>query len=351
MTHFNQPKHPRILRSIVSTAFIILISTAQANPVFEDTVFSSEQNLTQTGKALKEKKAKKLTLDCSKRPEALKHIIENKFWPIDQLNLTISGQCRGPLKIAQTHLSISGDAVHGASIVVDQPQDTSAIVIQSAVVTLRNVHINVPIDVPALLVKANSNVALDQITTNAISSTDTPLEQFTVSENSTLYLTRMSGSHIRVSKNSFADFQQENQDLTLNVTDTSSAQSSTPNQFTAVQVSGNGYFLADQGTRIQTLMIWSKAAVDINQQSSVGHLMMGGQTYFAAFKNSSITGPYDLWGNVVFELEHATAENWKAVNQPHSIISGNNATVNGILYPGWSWTGQDGNESGSQPAQ
>lgn len=339
---------------MLGTAVIPLISAAliaQANPVFADTFSDTEQNVTQTGAIPKIKKARHLTLHCSKRPDALKRMIENTPWLVDQLNLTISGQCRGPLQINQTHLNISGDAVHGASIVVDQPQDTSAIVIQSAVVTLRNVHIHVPIDVPAMLAKANSSVTLDQVTTNAISSTDTPLEQFTVSESSTLSLTKMSGNNIRVSKSSFADVQQGNQDLTLNVTDTSSAQSSAPNQLTSVQVSGNGYFLADQGTQIQTLMIWSKAAVDINQQSSVGHLMMGGQTYFAAFKNSSITGPYDLWGNVVFELEHATAENWKAVNKPNSIISGNNATVNGIFYPGWSWAGQDGNESGSQPVQ
>ncbi|MEI8593517.1 hypothetical protein [Photobacterium sp. Hal280] len=288
-------------------------------------------------------KTRQLSLNCHRQPDTLKKVLEKKTWLADKITITISGHCRGPLLIDQSGIEITSDGARSGAIVLNQqPASGAAIVIQSAAVTLRDIDISVPVDIPAVLAKANSSVTLDKVTTDATSSTDTPLEQFVVSESSSLTLTNMTGNAIRVAGNSFADFKQSNQLHTLNVSDTSSAQSSAANQFNSVQVSGNGYFLADNGTQINVLMIWSKAAVDINRESSVAHLMMGGQTLFGAYRNSSITGPYDLWGNVVFELEHSTAENWKAVDKPHSIISGNNATVNGVLYPGWSWTGQDG---------
>lgn len=56
-------------------------------------------------------------------------------------------------------------------------------------------------------------------------------------------------------------------------------------------------------------MVWGKALAEVNRESTVAQLQMGGQTLFAAYRNSSITGPYFLYGNVVFELEHSTASN------------------------------------------
>ncbi|TMO67186.1 hypothetical protein CWC19_14620 [Pseudoalteromonas aurantia] len=74
-------------------------------------------------------------------------------------------------------------------------------------------------------------------------------------------------------------------------------------------MSGNGYFLGDNKTHVESLMVWGKALAEVNRESTVAQLQMGGQTLFAAYRNSSITGPYFLYGNVVFELEHSTASN------------------------------------------
>ncbi|WP_311567326.1 hypothetical protein [Photobacterium arenosum] len=340
---------PRLVKgfaySLFSSAFIasVMVSPSlHAKQLAAEAMPASTQSNHSADSRLNSKKTKQLSINCHRRPHALKSALENRIWLAGPIKITITGHCQGPLLIDQSGIEITSDGAHGGAIVLDQQvQPSAAIIIQSAAVTLRDVHISVPVDVPAVLAKANSSVTLDNVTTDATSTTDTPLEQFTVSESSSLTVTNMTGNAIRVAGNSFADFKDSNQLHTLNVSDTSSAQSSAANQFNSVQVSGNGYFLGDNGTQINMLMIWSKAAVDINRQSSVAHLMMGGQTLFGAYRNSSITGPYDLWGNVVFELEHSTADNWKAVDKPHSIISGNNATVNGVLYPGWSWTGQD----------
>ncbi|WP_120512600.1 hypothetical protein [Photobacterium salinisoli] len=331
------------LFSAALTASVMLSPSLYAKQITPEAMPGDTQFSHSADSRLSVRKTRHLSLNCHRNPDALKKILEKKTGLTDKMTITLSGHCLGPLLIDQNGIEITNDDSHSGAIVLNlQPPAGAAIVIQSAAVTLRDINISVPIDVPAVLAKANSSVTLDKVTTDAASSTETPLEQFIVSESSSLALTNMAGNAIRVAGNSFADFKQSNQLHTLNVSDTSSAQSSAANQFNSVQVSGNGYFLADNGTQINVLMIWSKAAVDINRQSSVAHLMMGGQTLFGAYRNSSITGPYDLWGNVVFELEHSTADNWKAVDKPHSIISGNNATVNGVLYPGWSWTGQDG---------
>jgi hypothetical protein len=69
---------------------------------------------------------------------------------------------------------------------------------------------------------------------------------------------------------------------------------------------------------------------------------MGGQTMFAAYNNSSVSGPYSIYGNVIFELEHSSATNWTTLDKPQTVFIGHNAIVNKTHYPGWSWNGQDG---------
>ncbi|WP_157669633.1 hypothetical protein [Chitinibacter sp. GC72] len=72
---------------------------------------------------------------------------------------------------------------------------------------------------------------------------------------------------------------------------------------------------------------------------------MGGQTLFAAYAKSTVTGPYGIYGNVVFELNEPSAKCWPKLDKPHSLFVGNNATVNGMLYPSWSWIGQAENDT------
>ncbi|MBQ4864458.1 hypothetical protein J8L98_22460 [Pseudoalteromonas sp. MMG013] len=284
-------------------------------------------------------------VNCNTDPQALNKAISYSRWTIQPRRFTVSGACSGPVIIAQRNIEISNDAEQSGSIVLGTGVEAQeALRIANSTVVLKDFNIQVDSNTRAITVTQNSVATLQNITSNAKSSTSDVLYPFVITDNSTAYIAQFSKSGFAISGSSVAQFDADNEDNMVDVLDTSMARSNTANRFLAVQVSGNGYFLADNKTHIDSLMIWSKAAVDVNRESSVGQLQMGGQTLFAAYRNSSITGPYFLYGNVVFELEHSTASNWVKVNKPQSILVGNNATVNGTLYPSWTWAGQDGSE-------
>ncbi|CAH9061568.1 hypothetical protein PSECIP111951_02516 [Pseudoalteromonas holothuriae] len=284
-------------------------------------------------------------VNCSNDSEALIKAIEYSRWATQLRRFTITGACSGPIVIQKRNIEISNDDQQSGSIVLNSNVGAlEAVKISNSTVVLRDVGISVEAGTRALTVTANSTATLSNLTTDAKSLTNDLLYPFVITDNSTAYIGETTNTGFEVSGSAVAQFNAGNEKNTLNILDTSMARSNAQNQFLTVQVSGNGYFLADNNTHIDSLMIWSKAAVDVNRESSVGQLQMGGQTLFAAYRNSSITGPYFLYGNVVFELEHSTASNWVSVNKPQSILTGNNATVNGTLYPSWSWRGQDGSE-------
>ncbi|KZN54800.1 hypothetical protein N474_17360 [Pseudoalteromonas luteoviolacea CPMOR-2] len=283
-----------------------------------------------------------ISVQCTDRPNALRRAL-NKIYNAKNVTFTISGECYGPIQINQDGISIVNDAGMSGSLRVrpNNADAESAILIKSSSAKLDNFNIDVPNDVVAVTAKANATVEINHITTNAKAHSKTPFYQFIVTDNSTAYLSNQSGNSVGVYNSSYTSFVEDCDQNTVEVYDTSAGYSKSENHFNSVQVAGNGYFLADDESHISTLKIWSKGAAEINNESTVGELQMGGQSLFAAYKNSAISGPYFLWGNVVFELEHSKAYNWKAVTKPNSIIAGNNATVNGEFYPNWSWTGQD----------
>jgi hypothetical protein len=87
-----------------------------------------------------------------------------------------------------------------------------------------------------------------------------------------LFLTNLTRADALIIGASSADFEAGNTQITLDVRDTSSAKSSGEgNKFSNVQVSANGYFLADNKTHIEKLAIWGKASVEITRESSAGH--------------------------------------------------------------------------------
>ncbi|ESP93444.1 hypothetical protein [Pseudoalteromonas luteoviolacea] len=283
-----------------------------------------------------------LNLDCQAHPEALQRAVSFNYLA-QTVKFVVSGECAGPIEIKNSRFEIINDAGRTGSIRVKQDQEhvqQSAVLVQSGSVVLSNINIDVPNDMPAVELKANSVGQLKHVTTNAKSASEDSFQQFLVTDNSTAYFESFSGNSVGVYGSSYAEFTKATDQIELKVFDTSSAKSNDKNHFSSVQVAGNGYFLADNQSNINLLMVWSKGAAEINNKSRVGEIMMGGQTHFAAYKESTIAGPYGIWGNVVFELEHSTAYNWKAVDKPYSIIIGNNANVNGKFYPGWSWTGQ-----------
>ncbi|MFC0118690.1 hypothetical protein ACFFK7_12280 [Pseudoalteromonas xiamenensis] len=282
----------------------------------------------------------RLKLNCQQNPLALQQYAARGVWFKTQSELEIRGECQGPVTFESDNISIVGDSSVASSIKSTQT-DKSAVTAIHSVVNLKNLTIAAPSNVQAFVAKGNSTVTLENITTNSENS-DGGFYPFSITDNSTAYVSKQSQAKFRVSGSSAIEFQAENTGITLNVLDTSFARSTSGSQFSSVEVSGNGYFLADNQSSVALLMIWSKGAVDVDNQSTVGHLMMGGQTLFAAYRESSILGPYEIYGNVVFELEHSTATGWTAVDKPHSIFTGNDAVVNGVLYPSWSWYGQDG---------
>ncbi|WP_348944810.1 hypothetical protein ABHF33_15570 [Chitinibacter sp. FCG-7] len=287
-----------------------------------------------------------IKVNCDSHPKALKNALERKVSSREKTRLVISGECHGPLSIEQGNLEIVNDARRSGSLLVTQANaEQAAILVQSASVRLEGFDINVPTGMAAIKAQANASVDIDGMSTNAKSDWEVPRGQYIATDSSSLFLSRLTEAEVLVIGASSANFGAENRQITLDVRDTSAAKSSgEANTFKQVQASANAYFLADNKARIAALGIWGKAAVEINRESEVGKIDMGGQTLFAAYRKSSVTGPYGLYGNVVFELEHSTASNWVTPSKPYAIFSGNNATVNSVLYPGWSWSGQ-----GSKP--
>ncbi|KAF0813894.1 hypothetical protein IGB42_01573 [Andreprevotia sp. IGB-42] len=285
--------------------------------------------------------ATQVKINCNNDGRALKNALERKNWTAEKVRFVISGQCYGPLLIDRNGVEIVNDARKTGSVRVNQPNaDQAAILVLSAAARLSNFNVDVPAGVAAVKARANATVAIDQLTTNAKSDADAPLGHVIATDSSSLFLSNLTGIDVLVIGASSADFEANNNGVGVDVRDTSSAKSSAANKFRSVLVTANGYFLGDNKTRIDTLGIWGKASVEVTRESSVGTLDMGGQTMFAAYKNSSVSGPYGIYGNVVFELEHSSATGWYTVNNPHSLFIGNGATVNSVLYPEWSWVGQ-----------
>ncbi|MFC3030946.1 hypothetical protein ACFOEE_00175 [Pseudoalteromonas fenneropenaei] len=281
-------------------------------------------------------------LNCQRVPQALQHLLTQSAWFHHEVEITIAGECSGPIQLSTDGITLQGDRDLPGSIKMAEGS-ASAVEVNHAKVTLKNLKIEVPEGTPALTATNNSSVTLSRLTTNGKGIDGAVFYPFLIKDNSTAYISQQEGSKVQVAGSSVVEFGAGNSAISLNVLDTSFSRSVAASEFNSVEVSGNGYFLADNQTQVDLLMIWSKGAVDINQQSTVGHLMMGGQTLFAAYRNSKITGPYEIYGNVVFELEHSSADNWQTFDKPLSIFTGNNAVVNGTLYPSWSWAGQDGN--------
>ncbi|WP_051304462.1 hypothetical protein [Chitinilyticum litopenaei] len=286
-----------------------------------------------------------LSLNCSNNPKALKHALERKARDADKVRFVISGECHGPLTIERSGVEIIGDNRQPATLrVLQAAGESAAILVQSASVKLGNFTIAVPAGMGAVKAQANATVSIDRITTNAQSDWSAPRAQYVVTDSSSLFLANQTGADVLVIGASSADFAAGNSGVVLDVRDTSAAKSSgSGNHFQRVQLSASGYLLADNKARIDALAIWGKSAAEITRESAVGQLDMGGQTLFAAYGNSSVSGPYGIYGNVVLELSDSTATCWKALDKPHSIFVGNNARVNGTVYPGWTWAGQDGN--------
>ncbi|MCF7512403.1 hypothetical protein L3V43_01765 [Pseudoalteromonas sp. L23] len=277
-------------------------------------------------------------INCHTNPSLLKRAVEQVSWPADEITFAIQGQCQGPIKITRPGITISGSDntqdVISAALNGVQP----TVLVESGSVKLNNLGLVSTAQQSSVTVTAQGMARLDNVATQ-VQGTE-PEYHYIVTDNSNLYLSNLNQAKVKIAGGAFAEFVAGNQAMTAYVFDTANARSTQGNQFDAVQVAGNGYFLADGQSHINLLMIWSKGAAEIDQQSSVGELMMGGQTLFAAYRNSTLSGPYSFFGNVVFELEHSSATNWVTKERPHSLFSGNNAVVNGELFPSWSWQGQ-----------
>lgn len=316
-----------ISKTILATALLSLSTGILAN----------EMSMNATDKA-----TPSIKLNCSNNPKALKNALERKFRDSDKQRFVISGECHGPLLIENSGVEIIGNPRQPATLLVQQASNQdAAILIRSANVKLSNFNIAVPTGLNAVTAKANATVSVDEITTNAQSDWSIPRAQFVATDSSSLFLANQKGTAVLIIGASSVDFEAGNSAIELDVRDTSAAKSSgMGNHFKRVQLSANAYLLADNQTRIDALGIWGKAAAEITRESNVAELAMGGQTLFAAYANSSVSGPYGIYGNVVFELNESSAKCWPKLDKPHSLFVGKNAKVNNTLYPDWSWAGQ-----------
>ncbi|AZZ95732.1 hypothetical protein [Pseudoalteromonas sp. R3] len=284
-----------------------------------------------------------IIVNCHNDPQALRRMLDYLHSLSLEMTVEFSGLCEGPLLIERDGLTLTGSAQERATISLHgSNQQQTAIVVSSAVSSLRNFTIDTSDKTKALRIEANSTVTIDGLKTAYIFNPKAPFYPFVTDDNSTLFAKNQNSFQLQVSGSSAVNLMEGNRQVALNVLDTSMARTTSSNQFDDVEVSGNAYFLGDNKSSIKLLKIWSKAVAEVDNQSTVREIMMGGQTLFAAYNQSSISGPYWLWGNVVFELKNASASGWQSVDKPNSIISGLNATVNGTFYPDWDWHGQDG---------
>ncbi|MCP5078708.1 MAG: hypothetical protein GY951_11720 [Psychromonas sp.] len=293
--------------------------------------------------SLKQTKLLKVKVDCEDTQQALKNALEKQAYAAENVRFIISGECQGPLLVGRSGIEIVNNRDSSGSIVVSDSNATEGILVRNGSLKIKDLTINVPADIQAVSATANSVLELNNVQTNAHSSEGAAaFSHYQARANSSLYATSMEKVTFAINGSSYAEFLAGNSGLMLNIADTSTALSDAANSFNAVQVAGNGYFMADKQTQVELLMIWSKGAATAVDNSVIGEVQMGGQTMFAAYAGSTVNGPYGIWGNVIFEIDHSTANNWTSVDKPHSIISGNNATINGTTYEGWGWSGQDG---------
>ncbi|XZG71652.1 hypothetical protein ACTSKR_07280 [Chitinibacteraceae bacterium HSL-7] len=284
---------------------------------------------------------KQVRVNCDTKPEALKRLVEKKNWEADQLRLVISGVCQGPIAITRSGIEIISDSSRAGSIVVAEGSTARAgVEVVSANSKLAALKIQVPDGLAAVVARGNATVTIDGVTTTAKTDWSVPRGQFVVTDSSQAYLSNLSDVTTLVIGASNADFGAGNSGIGLTVRDTSSVRSSAGSQFAAVELSANAYLLADHQTHVEDLGVWGKASAEITRGSSVARLGMGGQTQFAAYEGSKVTGPYGIYGNVVFEVNKSSLKDWNHVANPHILYVGFNANVNGQLYPDWSWAGQ-----------
>ncbi len=290
-------------------------------------------------------KFKVTKVNCQKSPQALQQALDKN--QTKALKLIIAGTCAGPIEINRTGKTIlQGSSKKQAVISMpDSAEAQYAMTVNSSHATLANLHFDLANHNRMLSVNHNGVAHVAKLTSGFHQGDTQQKPHINVLGNSSLIAEYLQGVDIRVRGNSYAQFDKGNQLLSLIISDTSATLAKNASEFEAIQLWGNGHLETNDGVSISNLAIYGQSSAEV-LSSQVSTLTLGGRTMFAAYENSTVTGPYNFYtNNYVFEIVSSSLNNWTSQAHPNAHISGSNATVNGITYPDWSWIGQDGSQS------
>ncbi|MDO6528017.1 hypothetical protein Q4519_20285 [Motilimonas sp. 1_MG-2023] len=287
-------------------------------------------------------KYKTIKVNCQKSPLALQKALAKKH--NKSLKLVIAGTCSGPIEINRTGKTILQSSSREKAVITmtDDLNSPYAITVNSSNVTLANLHFNLPNHNRMLSINHNGVVHAERLTSGFHQGDTQQKPHIHLLGNSSLIAEYLQGVDIRVRGNSYAQFDKGNQLLSLIISDTSATLAKNASEFEQIQVWGNGHLESNDGVSISNLALYGQSSAEV-LNSQVDTLTLGGRTMFAAYENSTVTGPYSFYtNNYIFEIVSSSLNNWTSQSHPNALISGFNATVNGTTYPDWSWSGEDG---------
>lgn len=278
-------------------------------------------------------------VQCGKDPLALKKYLASSAKE-KNAELLVFGNCKGSILLnGFSNLTLRGGG--DSATIVGESSDTSVVVIdiRSANVVLENLTFSHAQAQTAVRASLNSNVFLNQVASHIDKPSDAFSPSYSANSNSNIIVTGMDGGMFRASTSSHIDFQAGNKNIQVLVTDNSVVDAAS-SHFTAVQTWGNGYFYSGEKSAIDKLQIYSKGTVEVSN-TEVKHLEMTGSNLFGAYYGSKVSGPFFLTGKgIIFEIDGSILENWQGIDNPNAQIGGHDASINGIEFKGWSWTGE-----------
>jgi len=281
------------------------------------------------------KGTKVFKVDCDSSPMALQKALLRK--PNKDIKVLISGKCEGPVMIDRSR-EVTLQSATGDKAVL-----TSEITITGSKVILKNLHFDTD-NHKIINIEHNSTVAIENLTSQFHYGLAEQKPHIQVLGNSSLMVSKQRAMDFRVRGSSYAQFNKGNQLLSLIISDTSSVLAKAASEFEKIDLWGNAHLETNDSVSITALSLFGQSSAEI-LSGQVSSLTLGGRTMFAAYQNSTLTGPYTFYtNNYIFEIVESSLNNWSSQTHPNALIIGSNAHVNGNTYEGWSWSGQDGSE-------
>ncbi|TMP27758.1 hypothetical protein CWB99_13790 [Pseudoalteromonas rubra] len=147
-----------------------------------------------------------IIVNCHNDPQALRRMLDYLHSLSLEMTVEFSGQCDGPILIERDGITLTGSAQDNATISLHAShQQKTAIVVSSAVSSLRNFTIDTPDKARVLRIEANATVTIDGLKTAYVFNPKAPFYPFVTDDNSTLFARNQNSFQLRVSGSSVAN--------------------------------------------------------------------------------------------------------------------------------------------------